>query len=145
MADWLYDGGRNRFARGEILWRAEGGSIVCAFLVDGSYGPDRRHEFLSDIPPEARRGNRGGMDRRDAPPLTLFEPVAGVCDAEDLPFVEVPAGPPLIHAVLFMDLGSDDESPLIAVVDSVRGFPYLSSEADVTVVWSNGPNRIFKL
>lgn len=147
MPDRLYDNGRNLFARGELHWRAQAGSIVCAFLVDATYIPDTaKHEYLSDIPIEARHGNGGSGERIDAPTLTLFDPKAGVCDAEDVTFSRIPTGTArLDYLVLFADAGSDDSSPLIAVIESARGLPFTPHNADVEIVWSNAQNRIFKL
>lgn len=144
--DRLYDHGRNLFARGELHWRAKGGSIFAAMLVDGDYQPDTAtHRYLSDIPVQSRRGTNGGTDRLTAPPLTLYDPVAGVCDADDVMFTAVPSGPALPYVVIFADGGADELSPLVALLDSVQGMPFVPSGGDVEIVFSNGANRVFKL
>lgn len=148
MANRLYDKARNKFARGEISWKAAGGSTIRCFLVDSaSYAPDTvNHEFLSDVPAAARKGNNGSNARADAPQLTLLDPVAGVCDANDITFASVPAGANLEYLVLFRDDGaSDATSPLVAIIDTATGLPVTPNGANIQVLWDNGANKIFKL
>lgn len=148
MANGLYDKGRNKFARGEVSWKATGGSVIKAFLVDSaSYTVDlATHEFLSDVPAGARKGNSGGQTRADAPALTLIDPAAGVCDANDITFAAIPAGAALEYILIFRDDGvADASSPLIALIDTATGLPITPNGADITVQWDNGANRIFKL
>src|SRR4030067_804440 len=108
----LYDKGRNKFARGEISWKAAGGATIRVFLVDAAlYTADiANHEFLSDVPMAARKGNAGGDTRADAPQLTLIDPAAGVCDADDIIFTAVPAGPALEYLLLLRAEGVADAS-----------------------------------
>lgn len=144
----LYDKGRNKFAKGEILWKAAGGSTIKAFLIDAaSYTVDLAvHEFLSDVPAGARKGNTGGQTRVDAPALTLIDPVAGVCDANDITFTAIPAGAALEYLLIFRDDGAADaSSPLIALIDTATGLPITPNGADITVAFDNGTNKIFKL
>lgn len=148
MPNALYDKGRNKFARGEILWKATGGHTIKAFLIDSaSYTVDlAAHEFLSDVPSAARKGNSGGNTRADAPQLTLLDPSAGVCDANDITFIAVPAGAALEYILLFRDDGvADASSPLIALLDTATGLPITPNGADITIQWDNGTNKIFKL
>lgn len=138
----LYDKGRNKFARGEISWRPEG-SIIKAFLVTSSYIVDLvRHEFLSEVPINARIGNGGGNARINASELTLLNPVAGICDAENIVFTLVPVGVTLGQVLIFEDGGADILSSLIALIDIP---PVISNGADIMVVWDNGADKIFKL
>lgn len=147
MANALYDLGRNKFARGEILWKASAGSTIRAFLVDSaSYTPNlATHEFLSDVP-SGRVGNNGNTTRTDAPQLTLLDPSAGVCDANDITFTAVPNGGPYEYILIFRDDGvADASSPLIALIDSATGLPVTTNGGNVDVAWDNGANKIFKL
>ena len=137
MANALYDKGRNRFARGDLQWKA-GGHTVRAFLVRSSgYTPDlANHEFLSSVGTGARLGNGGATGRTDAPALTLIDPVAGVCDANDIVFTAVPAGAACQYLVVFRDDGSADAtSPLIALIDTATGIPVTPNGADINVAW----------
>lgn len=148
MANGLYDKGRNRFARGDLLWKASAGHTIRCFLVRSSgYSPDFvNHEFISDVPTGARLGNSGGTARANAPQLTLIDPVAGVCNANDITFTAVPAGAACQYLVIFRDDASADaSSPLIALIDTSTGLPVTPNGADINVVWDTGANKIFKL
>jgi len=147
MANALYDGGRNRFARGEIAWKAGSENVIRAFLLDATkYNPDlAAHECLDDVPILARNGNKGASARQSAPRLTLINPVAGVCDAIDVTFAAIPPGPPLGFMLIFEDTGADASSPLIALLDSAGMFPVTPNGADITIIWDEGANKIFKL
>ena len=148
MANALYDKGRNAFAKGDILWTATGGSTIRALLVDAAgYTPDlAADEFLSAIPAGARVGNGGAQARAGAPALTLLDPVAGVCDANDITFSAVPAGGALEYIVIFRDDGvADASSPLIALIDTATGLPVTPGGGNITVAWDDGANKIFKL
>jgi len=148
MANGLYDKGRNRFAKGEILWKATGGSSIQLVLVDtANYTPDlANHEFLSDIPEAARKGNSGGALITNMPALTLLDPVAGVCDANDVTVTSVPSGSALEAFVLFKN-DSDDPalSPLICYVDTASGLPVTPNGENIVIQFDNGANKIFKL
>jgi hypothetical protein len=147
MANALYDKGRNKFATGEIRWKASGGDTVRAFLVDSaSYAPDlANHEFLSDIPAGARKGNYGGSGRADAPALALKDPADGACDANDTTFAAVPAWGPLGYLAIFKDDGADGRSPLIALIDAAEGLPVTPNGADITISWDDGADKVFRL
>lgn len=148
MANSLYDKGRNRFARGELVWKASVGHTFRCFLVRSSgYTPNlATDEFLSDVPGGSRLGNSGGSARADAPQLTLLDPSAGICDANDITFTAVPAGAACQYIVIFRDDGSaDSSSPLVAFIDTATGIPVTPNGADINVAWDNGGNKIFKL
>jgi hypothetical protein len=148
MANALYDKGRNAFARGDILWKATGGSTIRALLVDAAgYTPDlAADELLSAIPAGARVANGGAQTRAGAPALTLLDPVAGVCDANDITFTAVSAGGALEYIVIFRDDGvADASSPLIALIDTATGLPVTPGGGNITVAWDDGANKIFKL
>ncbi len=114
----LYAKGLNKFARGDINWLAAGGDTVRAMLVSDGYTPDTAtHEFFSDIAAGNRKGNNGGQNRSDMPSLTLIDPAAGVCDANDIIFTAVTAGGTFPYVVLFKDSGADATSPLLFIAD----------------------------
>ena len=143
----LYDKGRNKFATGDIHWKATGGDTLKIFLVDlGAYTPDfAADEFASSIPQAARFGNAGGYNDADAPELTLAEPVAGVCDAADVSVLAVPPGVPLEAIAIYKSTGNLATSPLIALIDTATNLPITPVGADIPIIWSNGANKLFKL
>lgn len=147
MANALYDKGRNKFARGEIHWTASGGDTIKAFLLDAAeYTPNlASHEFLSDVPTAARKGNAGGTAIADARQLVLIDPVAGVVDAEDITFTSVPLGGALEYILIFKAGGSDATSPLLALLDTATNLPVTPNGGNVLIPWDNSTNKIFKL
>lgn len=148
MTNTLYDKGRNKFARGDFAWLASGGDTIRCMLADSAgYTPDTvNDEFFSDVPATARQGNSGGTNRSDMPQLTLIDPAAGVCDANDITFTSVPTGGDWEYLILFKDDGSaDTTSPLIAIIDTATGLPVTPNGGDINVSWDSGANKIFKL
>lgn len=136
MANALYDKGRNKFARGEIAWRA-GGDTFGAVLVDASdYSRDLANdEYLSDVPAGARVATIA---------VTPLDPTNGVCDAGDVTFLTV-TGDECEYIIIYKDTGDPSTSPLIACIDSATGLPVTPGGGNIQVVWDNGANKIFKL
>jgi hypothetical protein len=137
---FLYDAGRNAFARGDLLWKAAGGSSIKAILIDaGAYTVDQAvHDNLDDIPAGARIGS--------AVALTLLDPAAGVCDANDISFTGLVGAPTVEALALYKDTGVEATSTLIAYIDSATsGLPTPAGATQVDVAWNNGANKIFKL
>lgn len=139
MANALYDAGRNAFARGDILWKASGGSSLKVLLVDtASYTVNlATHANLSDIPAGSRVGTPVA--------LTLLDPSAGICDANDVSFTSLSSPPTCEAIVLYKDTGVESTSTLILYVDTATGLPTPAGVTQVDVAWDSGANKIFKL
>lgn len=137
MANALYDAGRNAFARGDILWKASGGSTIKVILVDtADYTVDLAvHDNLDDV---------AGAARVATGTLTLLDPSAGVCDANDVTFSTV-SGDPSEALIIYKDTGVESTSTLIAYIDSATGLPVTPNGGDILVQWSDGASKIFKL
>ncbi len=137
MSNQLYGKGRNKFAQGDIHWKASGGDTIKVILVDAAdYAVQiDTHEFLSDVPAAARVA---------IAQLTLLDPVLGVCDGQDLTLPAV-SGDPSEALVIFKDTGVEGTSPLLAYIDQATGLPVTPNGGDITVQWDNGANKIFKL
>ncbi len=137
MSNQLYGKGRNKFAQGDIHWKASGGDTIKAILVDAADYTVQidTHEFLSDVPVAARVATAQ---------LTLLDPALGVCDAQDLTFPAV-SGDPSEALIIYKDTGVEGTSPLIAYIDQATGLPVTPNGGDITVQWDNGANKIFKL
>ena len=135
MANALYDKGREAFLGGTISW--SGDTIKAVLVATSLYTVDlATHQFLSDVAGGARIATSGA--------LTTKTVTAGVADADDAAFTAV-AGVAVAALVLYKDTGSAASSPLIAYLDTVTGLPFTPSGGDVTIVWANTANRIFKL
>lgn len=135
MANALYDKGREAFLTGGINWS---GDSIKAVLVDtGAYTPNvATHQFLSDIAAGARVATSANLGSKTV--------AAGVADAADSLFTAV-SGPSVEAVVLYKDTGTAGTSPLIAYIDTASGLPVTPNGGDITVVWDNGANKIFKL
>jgi hypothetical protein len=135
MASALYDKGRESFLKAELNLPTDN---IKAVLVDnGAYVVDLANDqFLSAIAVGARIST--------SPNLATKTTAAGVFDADDVTFTAV-VGPTVEDVVLYQDTGNPATSRLIAYIDSATGLPLTPNGGDVTVVWSNGANRIFKL
>lgn len=146
MANALYDKGRNAFAKGDIAWKS-GGDTIRAMLVDSAvYTKDlAAHDFLDDVPVGSRVSSAGATDFDDGVQLTLYDPVAGVCDAEDITFTAVPTGGPYEYILIYKEGTEAADSPLIALIDTATGLPITANGGDIVVTWDSGANKIFKL
>jgi hypothetical protein len=146
MSNALYDKGRNAFAKGEIHWLASTGDTIRICFVKSAYSQDlSNHEFFTDLGNNVV-GNNGSSSRTSCPALTLIDPIAGVCDAEDVVFSAIPdTVGQLDNLVIFKDSGSDATSQLLAYIDTATGMPFTPSGSDITVQFDNGSNKIFKL
>lgn len=135
MANALYDYGRESFLTGSINWASDSIKVV---LVDtGAYTPNlATHQFLSDVPVGARIATSGALSGKTT--------TAGVADASDVTFSSV-TGTSCEALVIYKDTGVAGTSILIAYIDTATGLPVTPNGGDITVVWDNGTNRIFKL
>lgn len=135
MANALYDKGREAFLTGGISWSAD--SIKAVLVDTGAYTPNvATHQFLSDIAAGARVATSANLGSKTV--------AAGVADAADSLFTAV-SGPSVEAVVLYKDTGTAGTSPLIAYIDTASGLPVTPNGGDITVVWDNGANKIFKL
>lgn len=135
MASGLFDSGRNRFARGDTLWKASAGSTIKAALIDTAVvAPNLATQTsMSDLR-SAVVGTDGAM--------TLIDPAAGVVDANDVVFSAV-SGAHVEGVVIFHEVsGSDAQRFLIAWEEFTAVTP---NGGDITMQWDSGANKIFKL
>lgn len=135
MANSFYSKAKEAFGSALINWPSD---TIKAVLVDNNaYTPNlSTHEFLSDIPALARVAI--------SPALTGKSITNGVADADDVTFPLV-TGPQSEAIVLFKDTGVEATSRLIYYLDSAGGLPITPGGSDISVVWSNGASKIFKL
>jgi hypothetical protein len=135
MASGLFDNGRNRFARGDTLWKAAAGSTLKAALIDvGTVAPNlATHTTMADLR-SAVVGSDGAM--------TPADPTAGVCDAADVTFSAV-TGNSVEGVVIYHEVsGSDANRFLLAWEEFTAVTP---NGGDIVIQWDNGANKIFKL
>jgi FlaG/FlaF family flagellin (archaellin) len=140
MANALYDKGREKFAGGEVAWKAGGDDFyVLLVKVAGGYTVNlSSHNLRNDLGANvlAQSANLGSLTR-----------TSGVCDAADATFTGISSTGTAGAAVICKNLGGDPaDDPLIAYLDTITNLPKdLTGITDATLVWSNGTNKIFKL
>lgn len=135
MANALFDSGREGFLAGDIAWDTD--DIRCC-LVRG-YTFSAAHTALSDIT------GAGGTIVQSSSAFGTKTTTAGVADAADVLFTAVPAGSPITSVIIYKEGATDAARKVIAFVDTGTGLPITPTGADITVAWSNGANKIFKL
>jgi len=139
MANAFYGAGLAAFAKGDIVWKASGGSTIKAVLVDtASYTVNTATDAnLSDI--------ASGMRVATSSALTLIDAASGgILDANDVTFSSV-TGNQSEAVVLYKDTGTATTSTLILYVDTATGLPVTPNGGNVTITWDNGTNKIGKL
>ncbi len=135
MANALYDKGRQGFLDGLIAWSTDTIKLTLIDLAD--YTPDLvNHEFYSSIPVAARVATSSAFTAKTS--------TAGVADAADVTLPTV-TGDQSEALIIWKDTGVEGTSRLIAFIDTATGLPVTPNGGDITIVWDNGANKIFKL
>jgi len=107
-------------------------------LVDGAdYTPNlATDQFLSSIPAGARVAVSGALQNKSV--------TDGVFDADDIVIGSV-SGDQFEYLVLYKHTGNDSTARLILLIDSATGLPCTPNGSDITVQWSSGADKIFRL
>lgn len=134
MSNALYDKGRNKFATGDIDFINDTIRLTAVNLSNYSVNLVD-HEFYSSVPAAARVASVT---------LTGKSASAGIVDADDSSFPSV-TGLQIGAFVMDRYTGSDSSSALIAFWDTATGLPVTPNGGDITITWSSGTNKIFKL
>ena len=91
---------------------------------------------MADVPAGARVATSGAMTCTSS---------AGVADASDVTLSSV-SGDQSEALVIYKHTGVESTSTLIAYMDTVSaGLPVTPNGGDITIVWDDGANKIFKL
>jgi hypothetical protein len=135
MANALYTKAKQGLIDGSINMNADTIKAVCVDSAD--YTPNlATDQYLSSIPAAGR------VATSDA--LTGKSETDGVFDAADVTISAV-TGDPFEYLVLYKDTGAEGTSRLILLIDTATGLPCTPGGADVTIQWSNGADKIFRL
>lgn len=135
MANSLYDKGREGFLAGDIDWDANTIKIV---LIDEA--DDTIDLATDDNLDDRAAGSR--VATSDA--LGSKTTTNGVADAADVTFSAV-TGDVSESIDGYKDTGTESTSRLIFNIDTATGLPVTPNGGDITVTWSNGSDKIFKL
>lgn len=135
MSNALYDKGRERFLTGQVNWLTD--TIKVSLIDTNDYSFSQTHEYYSSVVvvPSAvvATGTLAGKNAAN-----------GVADANDLTLTGV-SGDASEALIIWKDTGDSATSPLLAYIDTATGLPVTPNSGDITIVWDNGPNKIFKL
>jgi hypothetical protein len=135
MANSLYTKAKQGLIDGSIDMDTD---TIKAVFVDGAdYTPNlATHQYLSDIPSAARVATSGTLQNK-----TVTD---GVFDADDITVAAV-AGDQFEYIVLYKDTGVEGTSRLLLLIDTATGLPCTPNGSDVTIQWSAGADKIFRL
>ena len=137
MANALYDKARERFLGGDLAWDAT--TIRIALIDTGSYTVNlSSHQDMADVATASRI-------KEATSSLASNTITAGVADAADYTWVDV-TGAQCEAIIIYRYDASDASAYLIAYIDTATsGLPVTPNGGDITVQWSSGSNKIFKL
>lgn len=133
MANALFDKAREAFLTSNINLMTDDIRVV---LIDtAGYTYNAAHEFLTSVPGGARVAVSGALTGKDA--------TDGVFDAAEVTYAGL-TGNSVEAVLLYQHTGSDATSRLILWIDEGT-FPIVPNGGDQTLVWSTGPNKIFRI
>lgn len=134
MANSLYTKAKQHLIDGTIDLDTNDIRVI---LVDGAeYTPSlATHETLADIPSAARVAVSGALAGK-----TVTD---GVFDADDKVITAV-TGDQFEYIVLYQHTGAES-ALLIALIDTASGLPCTPNGSDITIQWSSGADKIFRL
>ena len=131
----LYTKAKNKFLTAGINWNSD--AIKVALVDSANYVPNvGDDEFLSVIPASSVIAKSDNLTGK-----TVAE---GAADADDVTLEGV-SGARFEYLVLYKDTGSNNTSPLIALIDSATNLPYTPSGGSVLIQWDNGTNKVLRI
>lgn len=135
MSNSLYDAGREGFLDGSIDWDTN--NIKFVFIDHADDTPNvSTDDNLDDLTGAARVATSGNLSSKTV--------TAGVADAAD-ETVNTVTGDQFESINIYKDTGVESSSRLIAYIDTATGLPCTPGGGNITVAWSNGASKIFKL
>jgi len=142
MANALFDPGREGILDATISVSI---ATVKAVLVRG-YTFSAAHKFVSDMT------GAGGVIVATSGALATKTETNGIFDALDVVWAAVPTGAAITSCIIYQSSavtgGADIAATaqrLIGYIDTATGLPITPNGTDITCVWDNTTNKIFKL
>lgn len=136
MSNVLHVDAREDFLKGDIDWLVDNYKVV---LLRSTYTYSAAHDNLDDIASADRAATTANLSDKTADD--------GVADASDVT-VAVTGGNPVTGLWLYRDSGIESTSRLVLFVDTDPNGSAINvtpNGGNVTVAWSNGANKIFRL
>jgi hypothetical protein len=131
MANTLYDKGREAFLAGNADWDA---NTIKVSLLSASYTFSQAHDFFDDITGVVATSSALGSKTT----------TDGVADAADITFTAV-TGSQVTQFIIWADTGTPATSRLLVYFDSATNLPVTPNGGDITIQWSSGSDKIFRL
>ena len=133
-ANALYDAGRDGFLGGDNDWDSDH-RLIFHDNADDTINLTT-DDFLDDVAAAARVAVSG----------TIGSPThaAGVADAADVT-VNAVTGDQFEAIIIYQHTGTESTSDLVLAIDTATGLPCTPNGGNISVVWDNGANKIFKL
>lgn len=137
MANTLYNVARSQFLEAQINWDTD--DIKVLLIKTAEYSFTASHQTLADVAAVARVGT--------AQTLVTSVTTDGAADADDVTFPAVPSGNQIGAILIYKQDagGTDNDTVLMAWLDTATGLPITSNGGDIIITWDNGINRIFRL
>lgn len=134
MANALYGKGKEKLLSGSINLSSD---TIKVALMSSAYSPNlSTDEFYSGISANVL----GTPQTLSSKTITL-----GVFNAANPTFPAVTSGSTASRLVIYKDTGLASSSPLLAMIDTLTGFPLATNGGDITVDWDDGASKIFAL
>ena len=136
MANAIYPLARQAWADGGLSWSTDDWRIA---LLNSTYAYSDAHEFYTDVN-AAEIAVSANLDGKTN--------VGGICDANDLVIPAVAAGSTISNVVIYQWTGVAATSRVAVFYDSLATAELISVATDsgnVSVKWSDGPLKIFRL
>lgn len=137
MASGLYVKGKENLGLKNIDF--SGGDIIAILVDTAIYTPDLSIDAVqADIPSSAIIAEQT---------MTGVSFSNGILDADDLVFQSLFSMSPIGAIVIAQNSGTYATTLLIALIDndSIPQLPVVPDGTDLTIMWSNGPDKIFAL
>ncbi|WP_064256270.1 hypothetical protein [Rhodococcus sp. HS-D2] len=137
MANLIYTKAKEAFLAGSIALVTDDIRVIlidtAGYTVNGS-----THQYLSDIPTPARVATSGALTGKSV--------TNGVFDAADVTFSAL-GGASVEAIILYKHTGTAATSRLIAYIDTSggSGITFVPNGGDLTLKWSDGAAKIFRL
>lgn len=138
MSNTLYPAALDAFANGDIDWN-DGSTTFKVYLLDDSYTYNAAHDFFNDV--TGVLGTPQTLTGR-----TIL--TGGICDADDVSYPGVEIGETVSAVLIAIDTGTAGTSRLIYFADTNNDTTPIAragNGADIPLVWSSAPSRVFRL
>ncbi len=134
MANSLYTKGIEALMKGQVDLDTD--TIKVTLIDAADYTVDlAAHDFINDVPAGARVATAT---------LANTTVTGGAFDADDVTFSAV-TGDQSEALVIWQDTGNEATSVLIYYGDTHTGLPVTPNGGDISITWSSGASKIFKI